>query len=599
MLNTLTRSRTLTLFFLLCSGLGLGTLSLLFAAVFHQKLLFLSYFQNPAIALLNLAPAVVLVLLVYFLTGRAWLSFLLSSAAVMGLTLVNWFKLQFRDDPFLFEDILLIKEAGNMAGKYQLFLTKTMVLALGLIVLGTLFLLVCARGRMSLWPRLGGLALLILAVLPLKPLYADPDVYNTVTANNAHINQWSATQVYVSKGFLYPFLHSVTASAETPPKGYDEKRPQLMISAYEDTDIPENKRVSLITVMLESYADFTKYDALALNPEVYAFYHALEAESYTGNLITNIFAGGTVDSERCYLTGLSSLGSFRAPSNSYPWYFRSQGYTVEGAHPCFNWFYNRLNINENLGFEQYDFVENYFAPLTNGEVGFDDMFFPELIKIWEADKQPGKPFFSYNLSYQGHGPYSSDQTWFGDDNVVDQGYTAEERNILNNYFGSIRNTNENLERFIDYYRAETEPVVIVLFGDHMPWLGDGNSLYHMLGIDLDFSNETGFYNYYGTRYLIWANDAAKALLGKDFTGTGPDVSPNFLMNLVFEQCGWEGPAFLQATDQLLARVPVINTPTGLYVENGQLTGELSPEGQALLEDYNMLQYYYRKHFIYS
>ena len=218
--------------------------------------------------------------------------------------------------------------------------------------------------------------------------------------------------------------------------------------------------------MLESYDDFTKYGVPELDPKVYEDYHALEAESVTGNLITNIFAGGTVDSERCFLTGFSRLGSFRSLSNSYPWYFRSQGYTVTGAHPCYAWFYNRENINRNLGFEDYKFVENYFSPMTGGDVGYDDLFFPELIQLWEANKALGKPVFTYDLTYQGHGPYSDDTLWWEDgyDYVLGGDYTDAERNILNNYFGSIYNTNQNLKAFFDYFRGESEPVVIVVFG---------------------------------------------------------------------------------------------------------------------------------------
>ena len=178
-------------------------------------------------------------------------------------------------------------------------------------------------------------------------------------------------------------------------------------------------------------------------------------------------------------------------------------------------------------------------------------------------------------------------------------YTDAERNILNNYFGSIYNTNQNLKAFFDYFRGESEAVVIVVFGDHNPWLGDGNAVYKAIGLDLDFSTEEGFYNYYSTRYLIWANDAAKEALDRDFTGQGPTISPNFLMNEVFRQCGWDGNAFMQATQQVMDQVPVINTPTGLYVEDGRLTAALTPEGQALVHDYHMLQYYWRRHFAYD
>ena len=238
--------------------------------------------------------------------------------------------------------------------------------------------------------------------------------------------------------------------------------------------------------------------------------------------------------------------------------------------------------------------------MTGGDVGYDDLFFPELIKLWEEDKALGQPVFQYNLTYQGHGPYNDDKTWWGDDYVVnDRDYTQAELNILNNYFGSIYNTNQNLAAFFDYFREEEEPVVIVVFGDHNPWLGDGNSVYEAIGLDLDFSTPEGFYNYYSTRYLIWANDAAKAVLGNDFVGEGPTVSPNFLMNVVFDACGWTGPAYMQATQSVLEQVPVMNTPTGLYMEDGNLTGTLTPEGQALVTDFDMLQYYYRKNFIYD
>ena len=94
-------------------------------------------------------------------------------------------------------------------------------------------------------------------------------------------------------------------------------------------------------------------------------------------------------------------------------------------------------------------------------------------------------------------------------------------------------------------------------------------------------------------------DAAKEALDRDFTGQGPTISPNFLMNEVFRQCGWDGNAFMQATQQVMDQVPVINTPTGLYVEGGRLTAALTPEGQALVDDYHMLQYYWRRHFAYD
>ena len=115
---------------------------------------------------------------------------------------------------------------------------------------------------------------------------------------------------------------------------------------------------------------------------------------------------------------------------------------------------------------------------------------------------------------------------------------------------------------------------------------------------MDLSTEEGFYNYYSTRYLIWANDAAKDVLGQDFLGEGPDVSSCFLMNLLFDYLGWTGDAWAQATTDIWREIPVL-TSTGSYIRNGELTTELDPEGQALLSRYQSLEYYYGTHFQYD
>ena len=289
------------LFWVAAASLCVGTLSLYFAAVFKQAELFGSYFKKPLIALLNLAPVLLLALGLYFLTGRPGLAYGLTAGLTAGFTMGNWFKLQFRNDPLLFEDLLLLKEAGNMAGKYQLFLSRTMALALALLLLGGVFFHFCVRGRLKGQTRYRflGISAVILAALPLQEAILSDSVYQDRTANNDLINRWSATQVYVSKGFVYPFLYSVKSASDAPPEGYDAKRAEAMLNAYQDADIPEDQKVSLITIMLEAYSDLSGFDITGLSDRVYADYHALEAESYTGNLITNIFAGGTVDTERC------------------------------------------------------------------------------------------------------------------------------------------------------------------------------------------------------------------------------------------------------------------------------------------------------------
>ena len=585
----------------LLANVGLGIGSLWFATGEYGQTMFDSYFEFPTLIWLNVLPVVLLGLLLYFALGRPWLAFLLNGIVVMGLTFVNYFKLLFRNDPLLFADLTLIREAGDMAGKYAVVIQRDMWIAIGSILAVSLLFFFFLRGRPNRWVRLGGAVVVLLAAFLLRTVYLDDDLYeyDAATDNSDQISRWSDTQVYLSKGMLYPFLHSIAEAVDTPPKGYDEEAAAQMMEGYEDADIPEEQKVNVISVMLGAYTDLSRLEEVNLATDVYRVYHELEEEGVAGNLITNIFAGGTVDTERCYLTGYSQLKNFRTNTNAYPWYFRQQGYTVEGSHPCFEWFYNRENVNQYLGFEDYYYVENHYGQFTDGDVALDDVLFPEIIQFYEQNKEEtGKPYFSFNVSYQGHGPYDDSQYWWGEKGtyIVDDGTLPDASQcILENYLGSIYNTNQNLEAFFDYFRQSDDPTVIVLFGDHKPWLGDDSSVYADLGINLDLSTEEGFYNYYSTRYLIWANDAAKEALGQDFSGEGPEIGPYFLMAQVFEECGWQGPAFMQATQELKERVPVLHA-SGLYEVDGELIFALEPEEMDLVGDYNNLQYYWRKHF---
>ena len=160
-------------------------------------------------------------------------------------------------------------------------------------------------------------------------------------------------------------------------------------------------------------------------------------------------------------------------------------------------------------------------------------------------------------------------------------------------------TAEQLRLLMDRFRAEERPVVLAVFGDHQPWLGDGNSAYHELGVNLDTATEEGFYHYYSTRYLLWANDAAKQALGNAFTGEGPDVSSCFLMNLLYDLLGWQGGRWAQATAEIWREIPVLTT-VGRYVQaDGQLTGTLDESGQAALERYRKMEYFYGTNFQYD
>ena len=148
---------------------------------------------------------------------------------------------------------------------------------------------------------------------------------------------------------------------------------------------------------------------------------------------------------------------------------------------------------------------------------------------------------------------------------------------------------------MSFFEKETEPVVVVMFGDHKPWFGEKSTGYEMMGINMDVSTEQGFLNYYKTPYFIWANDSAKAKLGNDFKGKKEDISPNFLMPELFEQMGIKGNQYMQYITHLKTDIDVNNEH--YFKESGKYTKQLTPENKKKSEDFVNLEYYYSRNFI--
>jgi len=594
---SLTR-RLLTYAAMLAWSLFLGYISLYWASrsftYGEPDKLFEAFLANRLTLSMNLLPVVFAALLLYLASNSAAFSMLITSVLTMVLTWVNHFKLMFRDDPFLLEDLTIAMEARQMTESYEIVLSPEMIWMMALMALVTvIFALV---GRVKTRPIQLRLVLLILAVWGsvwgLNNYCFSGQVYSR-TANDAMINVWSSTHQFQVRGFIYPFIKSATEIVDTEPEGYDKKGAAAVLDRYEPQDIPEDKRVNVISVMLEAYADFTRIDGLEFTNDPYHYMNELAEEAYTGSLISNIFAAGTVDTERCFLTGLVDLPNFRTATNSHVRYFGSQSYLTEGGHPSYDWFYNRRNVNRHLGFDNYYFDQDTYIERNDGKpTANNDILFEHIVERFEEVTSAGDDYFSFSVTYEGHGPYSSDPFFWHEymaNNCCDQ----TTYDTINNYFSIMEHTGYTVVQMVEELRASDEPVVLILFGDHMPWMGNANSIYEDLGINLDTSTDEGFFNYYETPYLIWANDAARETLGYDFVGQGPTLSPGFLMAHFFELAGWQGSEYIQYLNDVSDVLPVVHN-TGIALDSdGNIIREPDAEQQALLDEYASVQYYWQ------
>ena len=586
-------------------GLGIGLLSLYLTANSYAGIdaqaLWASYMKLPLLVVMNLLLPLLVVYLGFFLFARPWAAYLLSAVPFLGLALASYYKIQLRGDPVLASDLRLIRTAGGIMGNYTFELTEPVKLVIagfaGMLILSLVLL---RRERMSQRGRLAGLmVMLALTLASYFELYTSADIYEK-TANNSLINPWSEVEIYLSRGTTYPFLYSVKDMFPNAPSGYRESEATGTLAEYEDTDIPEEQKITFVGIMLEAFSDLTDFPVLDEVPAIHKIYeplHELEERSVSGRLLTNIFAGGTVDTEWGYLTGYSEHEEFRSPINTYVRYFKSQGYDALYRHPGYSWFYNRSNVNEYLGFDESVFNDTGFGDLisiSDALYHSDKVLVDYLLNDIDSRTETDDPLFLFSVSYQNHGPYPSETYW--EEYVTPEmtGWSMESCCVINNYLAGIRSTVNEMCRMTEELEKRDEPVVFVFFGDHKPWMGNGNSVYTEMGINMDVSTLDGFYNYYATPYVIYANQAARDLLGNDFAEPGGDFSPCFLMAKVFDECGWEGPGFMQLQREMRAVSPLMSS-NGWRMQNGQLTMELDGTAEDENGRYLRAQYYIETH----
>src|SRR5690606_4697628 len=117
----------------------------------------------------------------------------------------------------------------------------------------------------------------------------------------------------------------------------------------------------------------------------------------------------------------------------------------QAMHPNFGWFYNRRNVNNYLGFQDFDYYENKYVAV--GEQPLRDWeFFDYIIKDYEDNKKKDKPYMNFSVTYQNHGPYSLQKETDIDYLKRQENDHEETYNMINNYFSGIKSTGDSLKK---------------------------------------------------------------------------------------------------------------------------------------------------------
>ena len=554
----------------------------------------LSVFRaQPLLIVLNALPVGLVLLAFACLFRNVFFGAAITNFLVCALSIANRIKIEVRDEPVFPRDFALLKEVGQAMNSYTISYPvaaiavvvgiTALLVTLGVFIGGQPFPLARLRGWLG---RLLGCAASIAVLAGLiVTVYASNDLYNSFRVSNAYY----IPSVFNELGFPYCFCHQFTTYPVDRPEGFSRSEAEAWESA--PSTVGQGKDVHVVMVMNEAFSDLTDSPAFDYGEEddPLSNLHALEADPHalSGHLVVPGFAGGTANTEFDVLTGIqtnalsaSTTSSFRVVNRNLESLFRvfdADGYATSFFHPGDDWFYNRENVYRWLGAERTLFADEMEAVEYKGRWVTDDYMSDLITNELDSAVSAGELLFHYTTTIQNHMSYTADKYGEGYEFPpvpLTISVSDEVETMLRVYAEGVRDADAMLGRLVDTFSAQEEPVVLVYFGDHLPYLGDNQLGYQALGLTQEADWDA--LRSYETPYVIWANDAAAETLDWDAAVEALDlpetISASFLGAAVLELTGRgeETPwfAFLNA----LRRVsPVVQKQTCVLADGSTVS----------------------------
>ena len=498
---------------------------------------------QPLLIVLNALPVGLLLLTFAFLFRNVFYSGALVNFFVCALSLANRVKIEVRDEPVFPRDFALVREVGSAMQSYDIRYPVTAIIAVVLttallVGLGVLFpsrpvSFAALKAKLTkrdaaaafpgrCWPeRIVG-AVLSFGVLTalIFTVYASNDLYNSFRVSNAYY----VPSVFNELGFPYCFCHQFTTYPVDKPEGFS-KSEAAGWETGEQSGL--GKDVNIIMVMNEAFSDITDGSMFnwAEGDDPLPNLHALQNDPHalTGHIVVPGFAGGTANTEFDVLTGMqtnalsdTTTSAMRVINRNLDSLFRvfdADGYRTSFYHPGDAWFYNRENVYRWLGAEHEVFAKDMKDLEYKGRWVTDDYMAGQIEQEFETAVSEGRPLFNYTTTIQNHMSYTADK--YGEGHTfapvsVTADISDETRTMLEVYTEGVRDADAMLGRLTAYFAERSEPVVLVFYGDHLPYLGDNQKGYAELGSEVAIAenDRTDILCSYKTPYVIWTNAAA-------------------------------------------------------------------------------------------
>lgn len=534
-----------------------------------------------------------------FLTRRIRTGMLIETIIVFLFGLIEYFVVQFRTTPILPWDIFSIGTAANVAGAYEFKMSKDAIKVtvyfciIIAVLIGMMFLY---RKKKLFKLKTTNIIAFVISAVCLFGYSVSLQSEKLMESADYYKYQYTPLTMMRKNGIAVTLLYDVKYMSVKKPDGYSKEEEKALLEEYENKDEKEDDDLpNVIAIMNETWSDLSVLEQnFETNQEVMPFVDSLKGadNTITGNCHVSIVGGNTANSEFEFITGNTMRFM---PDGSIPYmnfikkgtpsmfsHMESIGYETYFLHPNYERGWNRKKVYEAFGvdnilFNDLDGDDDMLSVVQKRRGYTTDQYVFDKIEDIYKEKEDGKPIFTWAVTIQNHGGYSSDFDDFSPWIEAEE----ESSQALNTYLSLMNLTDKSFENLINFFSSYDEKTVIVMFGDHQPNDSVVEPLYKMNGKSVYNLTPEETEKRYITPYVIWANYDIES-------ASDVDTSANYLAAQTLKAAGVETSDYQNYLLELAADIPVLSNAS-LEDKDGNSIEE--SDAAERLEEYRKLAYY--------
>ncbi len=418
--------------------------------------------------------------------------------------------------------------------------------------------------------------------------------HQTLGKLDIRVSAFNPIEDYQANGAVLTFFPRIGDLIVPRPENYSHQSIENIRLRYEAKKPPLNPtKANVIIIQNEAWWDPSLMPEVSYTPNLLSGIHSLSENTVKGTFLSPVYAGGTCMPEFEVITGIPT---YLLPSAAYPYSqyimeytpsivsaYQEEGYQTVALHPYKKNFYNRSTAYPLLGFDEFKGIDEFTYQDKSGAY-VDDMACVKQI-IEEFEEKTAEYIFEFVVTMENHGAYKMPRYDSFDITMEAPTLSPEDYDDLLRYSQGVYNADKAYMALVDYFSKVEEPVIIVMYGDHLPLLGTNGSTYMESGF-VEQTNTFSSGNYpqlYETPYVIWTNYRMP-----DFK-LSEKISGNTLGLKLFLESGNETPWYLTVLNDFSNHYPA-TVNTAIYNADMQKTDAILPEDENLLENVELIIY---------